>query len=459
MFAAPQGRSGKTIITCGVSAILTRRGLKVKPFKKGPDYIDSSWLQATTGMPCRNLDAFLMPEETLIQHFKRTVYDADVALIEGNMGLYDGIEGDGRGSSAHLARLLKTPIILVINTARMARSVAAMVTGYQNFEPETPVAGVILNNVSGERHKKKLIKAIEDNCKIPVIGTIPRDDSLHIKERHLGLVPFREDTSGSLIIERIARITERHIDMEGLLSIARSAPEEAYIEEEKPIKKQKRVRIGVFFDKAFHFYYPEHLEILENNGAELIYIDSLNDHQLPSIDGLYIGGGFPELYLKELERNRGLMEDIAREIEEGLPVYAECAGLMYLSKGVNKDGTLYRMAGVIPSEIGLKKRPEGHGYVEAEVVKENPFYGTGEKIRGHEFHYSYLKDAKELQMALKITRGRGINGGGDGITYKNMFASYTHIHALSMQSWAETFLLLALNEQHTRKSKKEVFYG
>ncbi|NTW36740.1 MAG: hydrogenobyrinic acid a,c-diamide synthase (glutamine-hydrolyzing), partial [Syntrophobacteraceae bacterium] len=384
--------------------------------------------------------------------FEQSSIKADLALIEGNMGLYDGIDGGGEGSSAYLARLLKTPVILVVNTARMTRSVAALVKGYMTFEEDTAVAGVILNNVAGMRHERKLVDAVERHCNIPVLGSIPRDPGLEINERHLGLVPFRESETGAIAVERILRVVERHMDLEGLLSAARAAPRY----EIKLNKEEKHhphsARIGVMLDRAFHFYYPENLEALRREGADLVFIDALTDERLPDIDGLYMGGGFPELYLDALQRNRSLPGRIASAIEGGMPVYAECAGLMYLCENIRFDGSHCHGAGVIPSDVDFTKRPQGHGYVEAEVRYENPFYPVGAKIRGHEFHHSRLTNTKGLHCALELSRGQGIDGTMDGIVYKNMFASYTHVHALGTPEWAQSFVSLASRASGQRAS-------
>jgi cobyrinic acid a,c-diamide synthase len=443
MVAAPSGRSGKTIVTIGLCHALRRRSVSVQPFKKGPDYIDASWLSAASGKACRNLDAFLMDEATLLESFSRGSRAADMAIIEGNMGLYDGIDATGKGSSAYLARLLKTPVILVVNTARMTRSVAALVKGYMDFEPQTPVAGVILNNVAGTRHESKLVAAVEYHCGLPVLGSIPRNSGLSIRERHLGLVHFRENETGDNAIGAISGIVGTHLDLDAVLEVAKAA-EDYPCEVGEPVTPGRTVcRIGVIFDEAFSFYYPENLEALRAAGAELTFVDSLRDRRLPEVDGLYIGGGFPELYLEKLAGNRAFADDVATVVQRGIPVYAECAGLIYLCQGVRIDGRLYPLAGVIPAEADLTERPQGHGYVEALVTQENPFFPLGTVLKGHEFHHSRIVGGNNFKGALKMLRGRGIDGRTDGITYQNLFAGYTHIHALGTPGWADQFVSLA----------------
>jgi len=415
----------------------------VQPFKKGPDYIDPSWLTAASGRGCYNLDPIMAPEEALLALFRRGGQGADVALVEGAMGLYDGYDLSGQGSTARLARLIGSPVILVVNTSRMTRSVAAMIGGYRSFEPETDIAGVILNNVSGSRHEEKLIKAVEQYCGIPVLGSVPRDADLNIAERHLGLVPFPEAEEAGLVVGRIEHRLEGCLDLDRVLAIASSAGAIATADAKMPAKKPARVRIGVIRDRAFNFYYRENLEALGEAGAELVFIDSMRDQYLPDIGGLYIGGGFPELFLKELEANFSLRRCIRQAIEEYLPVYAECAGLMYLCRGIRWHNEQFEMVGVIPAELELCSRPQGHGYVRVEVAHENPLFPRGLTFWGHEFHHSKMSFKDDLSFAYWVKRGHGIDGRVDGIVYKNVFAAYTHLYAPGVPGWAEALVSLA----------------
>lgn len=443
--SAPQGHSGKTIVSLGICALLRRRGLIVQPFKKGPDYIDPSWLTESSGRSCRSLDTVLIPEENLMSSFNRACQGADMAMIEGAMGLYDGFDDRGTASTARVARMLNSPVVLVVNTARMTRSVAALVSGYQNFEPETNIAGVILNNVSGDRHQRKLTYAIEHYCRLPVVGSIPHDSILNISERHLGLTPFVEINESRTILERASQRLEQYLDIDSLMSIARQSAFQFKVETSSN-KKMPVVRIGVLRDRVFSFYYPENLEALQDAGAELVYINSLQDRYLPDIDALYIGGGFPEFFLKELEANIILRQDIAGAIEHNLPVYAECAGLMYLCRAIYSNRDRYDMVGIIPAEVELCSRPQGHGYVIAEVVSDNPVFAEGTTLRGHEFHHSRLIKEDSLKFAYQLLRGQGIRG-RDGIIYKNVLASYTHIHALGAPQWANSLVSLAIKHR------------
>jgi len=448
LISSPQGHSGKTTVTLGLCNALKRRGLSIQPFKKGPDYIDPSWLTVASGRSCRNLDLFLIPRDRLIQTFYEASGQADLAIVEGAMGLYDGL--DSHGTTAEIARLLGIPILLVVNASRMTTSIAAMVTGYQQFQKDVPIAGIILNYVAGSRHEKKLRDAVEQYCRIPVLGSLPRDQDLQITERHLGLIPSLESGEAESLVERIGLKLESHFDLDEILKIAQSCktphplplPSGDRDRVRGSSDKGARVRIGVLRDRAFNFYYPENLEALTREGAELLFINSLTD-RLPEVDGLYIGGGFPEFFLEELEGNVELRRDIAHAVEKSLPVYAECAGLMYLCRSISWQGKSYEMVGIIPSGILLSKKPEGHGYVEAEVTMENPWFPVGRIIRGHEFHHSSLLDSEDLHLAYRIQKGQGIKGKKDGIIYKNLFASYVHLHASGTPEWARSFVTLA----------------
>jgi cobyrinic acid a,c-diamide synthase len=452
LISSPQGHSGKTIIAVGLCAALKRRGLSIQPFKKGPDYIDPSWLTAAAGRSCRNLDTFLIPEERLIQMFQQTCQGTDLAVVEGAMGLYDGMESVENGTTAEIARLLDIPILLAVNTTRMTGSIAAMVAGYQHFQPGIKIAGVILNFVSGSRHEQKLRNAVEQYCGIPVVGSVPRDQALRIDERHLGLIPSLESGKAETLIESIGSKMESYLDLEKILVIARKfeMPYPSVVPPEERDRvvpnRQVRTKIGVIRDRAFNFYYQENLDALEEAGAEIIFVNSLKDG-FPEVDGLYIGGGFPEFFLEELEGNRELRRAIGKAIEEGLPAYVECAGLMYLCRSIRWQDRSYEMVGIIPADVELSQRPEGHGYAIAKVITENYLFPEGLTVRGHEFHHSKLSPVGESRFAYQIIRGHGITGRNDGILYKNLFASYLHLHALGTPEWAEGFVALAGKER------------
>ncbi len=439
VIAAPQGRSGKTTAAIAIGRGLRERGIKVRPFKKGPDFIDPSWLSAACGRTCYNLDAFLMGEDLVMRSFAGRCEGADVAMVEGAMGLFDGPGPGTQGTVAALARDLGAPVILVVNASRMTRSIAAMVGGYQHFEPDTNIAGVVLNHVAGSRHEAKLTAALREHCGIPVLGALPKEGPGHMAERHLGLVPVKEDERAEAVIESVYQRTKDHIDPEGILEVARKATVKSCEGLMERAAKPMSCTIGVFYDRAFNFYYPENLEALREEGAQVVLIDSLYDRALPDIDGLYIGGGFPELHAKELEANDALRHRVGAQIDAGMPVYAECGGMMYLSRGITWKGARYEMVGAIPAETELSERPAGHGYVEAEVVASNPFFEKGQRLRGHEFHHSRLTFSGTPQYAYSVMRGHGVNGRSDGFFYNNLLAAYMHVHALGVPGWAPAF--------------------
>jgi cobyrinic acid a,c-diamide synthase len=456
VIAAPQGRSGKTTLALGLCAALAARGLSVQPFKKGPDYIDPSWLTEAAGRACRSLDPFfLVSQEEVHRAFLRGAIGADISLIEGNHGLYDSLDDEGTGSTAAVARCLQAPIILVVNAARMSRSVAALVQGYQNFEPDTHIAAVILNNVAHStldggqsRHEIKLRNAIERHCHLPVVGILPRSSLLTIPDRHLGLVPRAEDDALIPAIDACRRAVEQHVDLDAVLNIARSAPPIPAWQEwpggadadltPARLPHSTIARIGVIRDRAFSFYYPENLEALTDAGAGLVFVDALRDSHLPDLDALYIGGGFPEMFIQELSANRRLRLDIRAAAKGGLPMYAECGGLMYLSRRIIWGDRSAEMVGDLPCDVEVTDRPQGHGYVIAEVVDGNPFLPVGTIVRGHEFHHSRIVNWQgDLSTAYRLLRGNGLGGGRDGLVYRNVLASYTHLHAAGSPGWAQ----------------------
>ncbi|MBW1677114.1 MAG: cobyrinate a,c-diamide synthase [Deltaproteobacteria bacterium] len=463
LIAALRGGSGKTIVSLGLIASWRKRGMAITPFKKGPDFIDAGWLALAAGQPCYNLDTFLMPADQIHLSFSHRTLASDIAVIEGNRGLYDGIDLEGSTSTSELAKLLKVPVILLIDCTKSTRTVAAMVSGCLQFDPEVNIAGVILNRVAGARHESILRKSVGHYCALPVLGAIPKIKAEAFPERHMGLVPTPEHTWADESIEKAAEMAEHYLDLDRLLSIARQAPPliPTYKIPPNPPKSplappfekggrggfrgisgEPPPRIGVVRDAAFQFYYPENLEALEAAGAEVVALSALADPGLPSLDGLYIGGGFPETHAQALAENKGFRHDVRRLAEKGLPIYAECGGLMYLGESLVLDGVTYPMAGVFPVVFGVSKRPEGHGYTVFEVEKPNPYFRPGTQVRGHEFHYSNVLSwgGKAEDLAFRMTRGIGFADKRDGLCYKNTLATYTHVHALGTPSWAEAMV-------------------
>lgn len=356
-------------------------------------------------------------------------------------------DDESYGSTAAVARALAAPILLVVNAARMGRTAAAIVHGCQTFEPGTPIAGVILNNVARGRHEEKLRAAIEGRCGIPVLGALPRDEALSIPDRHLGLVPRGEDAGLLPALAACRAAAERHLDLDAILEIARSARplhtaySVSHTTQYAVCSTQYTVRLAVFRDRAFTFYYPENLEALEAAGAELIFVDAFRDTALPDVQALYIGGGFPEMFMEELSANVSLRASVRAAAEAGLPIYAECGGLMYLARRIIWGERSAEMAGVLPCDVEMTGRPQGHGYVEAAVDADNPFFPVGVVLRGHEFHNSLLRTAYSVgdgaATAYRLNRGNGIGGGRDGLVWRNVLASYTHLHAAGAPGWAK----------------------
>ncbi|MBU1262134.1 hydrogenobyrinic acid a,c-diamide synthase (glutamine-hydrolyzing) [bacterium] len=429
LISAPNRSSGKTTLSIGLSRALSNKGFSVQTFKKGPDFIDPMWLSTASSKDCHNLDLFMMEKKAIISSFYAETREADIALIEGNMGLYDGFDLEGEGSTSNLARILKSPIILIIDATRMTRGIAPLLLGYLRFESDVNIAGVILNKVSGARHERKLREAIGHYCGIEVLGALPNLPEIEIQQRHLGLVPVAEEERTLELISKISEKVADSVDVARILEIANSALPLSILERAERVTQEEKIKIGVARDTAFCFYYPQNLTSLKRAGAELIFFDTLKDC-LPDVDGLYIGGGFPEVFMDGLEENVSLRKQIKKAVCSGMPVYAECGGLIYLSRSIQWKGQKREMIGAIPADIEIREKPRGHGYV---VLKEK----NGRFIKGHEFHYSEVVNLGNVDFAYQVLRGQGIDGIHDGIVHKNILASYTHIHSLSTPDWAE----------------------
>jgi cobyrinic acid a,c-diamide synthase len=466
LISAAHKSSGKTTLSIGLCAALAQRQLKVQPFKKGPDYIDPMWLGLASGRPCHNLDFFLMPDEEILTTFAAHTRDTDIALIEGNKGLYDGLSLDGSNSNAALAKLLGAPVILVIDARGMTRGVAPLILGYQAFDRDIRIAGVILNQLGGARHERKLRAVIEHYTDVPVIGAVHHDDQLAIIERHLGLMPSNEASGARAKIGVIAAAVVAQVDLDRLMAIAASAPAlpVSAIKEPSPRPLPLRgrgdsdkipIKIGIAQDAAFAFYYPGDLDALRRQGAELVSFDTLKDPHLPEVDALFIGGGFPEVHMQALEANRSLRSDIYQAIESGLPVYAECGGLMYLSRSLSWKGAQCAMVGAIPGDTVMHDRPQGRGYVKLRETGKSPWPRVTDaavEIRAHEFHYSTLENVPgSLEYAYEVTRGTGIDGRHDGIVYRNVLACYTHMRDVGSNHWTTRFVDFTREQRNARR--------
>ncbi|MFI5340364.1 MAG: cobyrinate a,c-diamide synthase [Candidatus Methylomirabilales bacterium] len=441
MICGLRGSTGKTLVALGLISAWQARGVSVAPFKKGPDYIDSAWHTRAGTRPCRNLDSYLMTEEAIRRSVGQHGRTADLALIEGNHGLFDGVGAEATASSAELAKLLQAPVVLLVDCTKTTRTVAAMVLGCQHMDPELRLAGVILNRVATPRQECAVRTAIQEVCGLPVLGSIPRLTDLAFPERHLGLLTPAEHpgVAGPISIAREA--VEAHVDLDRLRALAETALPLTWTS--NPVQETRAgdpdaVRVGVVRDSAFTFYYPENLEMLERLGAEVIEVNALKDLDLPPLDALYIGGGYPETHAAALAANASFRRAVRREIEAGLPVIAECGGLIYLSEGMVMDGIAHPMVGIFPVTFELGKRPWGHGYACVEVERANPFFDIGAVLRGHEFRYSFVRDARpeKLRLAFRMQRGTGFDGKLDGVVYKNVLASFCHFHAAGTREWA-----------------------
>jgi cobyrinic acid a,c-diamide synthase len=450
--AALKGGSGKTILSLGLTSAWRGMGHRVAAFKKGPDFIDSGWLSFAAGRPCYNLDPFLMNPEQIVNSLLLNSAGADISVIEGNRGLFDGLDLDGCCSTGELGKIIKSPVVLIVDVTMATRTVAALVMGCQKFDPELRISGVILNRVAGLRQESLAKNAVEQYCGLPVVGAVPKLKQNIFPERHMGLVPHLESDYAEKAIAWARDIAEKHLDLKALWNLAHEAPPldhppEGKKEESGLVLPESPPRIGVIRDKSFWFYYPENLDQMKKLGAHLVEINSLEDRELPAIDALYIGGGFPETQAQALADNVTFRASLKERIEEGLPVYAECGGLMVLGKALVVDGKEFPMVGALPLSLILEKKPQGHGYTILEVKERNPFYSIGEKLKGHEFHYSkaVLHPSDDTRAVFKVLRGEGIDGQKDGLCRKNMLATYTHIHAGGNPEWARRFLRVAVS--------------
>ncbi len=459
VISALRGGSGKTILTIGLIAALLRRGHVVTPFKKGPDYIDAGWLSLAAGRPCYNLDTFLLDAGLVRRSFVSHTTSSAMAVVEGNRGLYDAIDTEGSTSTAELAKLLKLPVVMIIDCTKTTRTMAAVVSGCHLFDPEVNIRGVVLNRVAGTRHESILRRSIETHCGIPVLGAIPKLKKDRFPERHMGLVPSQEHGWALDAVAAAADMAQAHIDLDAIETMAKNdaqCPSEEFTTETLPLVASAiagSVRIGIIRDSAFQFYYPENIDALVDAGADIVFTSPLADETLPDVDGLYIGGGFPETHAEALAASDAYRVAVKRAAEAGMPIYGECGGLMYLGRELVLEETRYPMTGVLPIVFGFSKRPQGHGYTVVSVDRSNPFYPTGREIRGHEFHYSSVLqwDGAEDQLVFRMLRGNGIINGRDGISYKNVLATYSHTHALGNPGWAETLVRLAA-EYHSKNA-------
>lgn len=482
--SATHKSSGKTTLTIGLCRELTRRGHRVRPFKKGPDYIDPLWLGQAAGCPCLNLDFNTMEPAEIQTTFARGMAGADLGLIEGNVGLFDATDLNGSNSNAELAKLLRAPVILLVDVQGMSRGLAPLLLGYLAFDPALTIAGLILNKVGGSRHETNLRRVVEHYTDLPLLGAIHRESRPRIEERHLGLMPSTESGEAEEQIEDIRRLVARQVDLDRLLAIAAASPSLPPIPADHaaldvalaqagpaapppsadtttaltastpgvagpgvlrgPGATGERVRIGIARDEAFGFYYPDDLEALEAAGAELIPFSPVRDPALPPVAGLFIGGGFPEYRMHALAANSGMRAAVKAFVEAGGPVYAECGGLMYLCRGLRWGEDYVPLCGVLDADVAMHERPQGRGYIRLRELATFPWPrrpGQAEEIRAHEFHHSAIvAPDPNWVYGYEVLRGSGVDGRHDGILYKNLVASYAHLRHVGGVDWPARFV-------------------
>ena len=435
IIAATQSGSGKTTITTGLLGALQNRGLNVQPYKVGPDYIDTGWHELACGKISHNLDSWLVGADNLKKIFAETSHDADISIVEGVMGLYDG----GRASvssTAEISKLIDAPVVLVVDAKSMGTSAAAVALGFREFDRSVNLAGVILNRLSSDSHKKIIIDAL-DTLGIKVFGAIKRNDEFILPERHLGLVPTTENFAGD-VLKKICAAVEEQVDVDALIKLAKNSSPLEKTSPQSPVPSPY-IKIGVARDAAFSFYYGESLRVLENLGAEIIFFSPLEDEKLPEVDGLILGGGFPEMFAARLERNKKIRDEIFHATERDLPIFAECGGFMYLMRElVDFDGRRFEMCGAIDGVATMTKKLQTVGYVKAEILSDCAIGHAGEKIRAHEFHFSTAEiSGEKIFRCVKMRTGKEYFA---GVSKKNLVASYLHIHFAGCPTVAKNFV-------------------
>ncbi len=463
LIAGTHSGVGKTTVTAALIRLLARQGVRVQPFKAGPDYIDPGYHSAAAGCLCRNLDSWLIPKRRIPELFQRACRGADLAVIEGVMGLYDGASATGdAGSTAELAKLLDCPVLLVLDAAAVSRSAAAVVRGFRDMDRKVRIAGCILNRLSGPGHYQLVKEGIEKLAGVPVVGWLPKEPGIHLPERHLGLVPAAEREGLGPLLKQIERLAAANFDLPAIKRIAAKAgslkvtphPSPSPLEGERA--GVRGVPIAVARDEAFNFYYPENLELLEDLGAEIIPFSPLKDRRLPrGTAALYLGGGFPEVFAPQLARNARMKEEIRQVILSGLPTYAECGGLMYLARSISAAaGRRYPMAGLIPADVRMTDRLQNFGYQEVRSQGANLLARAGETARGHEFHHSALERRAAIRPAYEIQARRGGTARPEGYAKGSLLASYVHLHFWSQPRWAGRFVTAARKFNNRQTDEK-----
>mgnify|MGYP002344660893 CR=1 FL=1 len=435
VIAGERSGVGKSTITVGILLALKERGLDPQPFKSGPDFLDPMHHSVLLDRRSRNLDTWMFPD-AVPELFARASEGAGISVIEGVMGLYDGYDGRSEeGSTAHLSKVLKAPVILVLDASASARSVGAVALGFQQYDPYADVRAVIFNNVGGKRHLNMLRDSLRG---IDCLGGIPKDADIKLESRHLGLVPAEENLDRDRY-ERIRALIEENLDIGRLMEIANSAPElDIVVPDARPA--QTKARIGVARDEAFNFYYEDNFQYLRDAGAELVFFSPLRG-EVPDVDGLYFGGGYPEMFAEQLDSNESVRAKVKQLSDEGMPIYAECGGLMYMCAGLTTlEGARYDMTGVFDAEVRMTEKLQALGYVEAKVIRDNVLAKVGDATRGHVFHYSKVFGHDIGAFAYDLNKEEGIEASMDGFVKNRTLASYTHLHFGSSPEWAQNFV-------------------
>ncbi|MGE4559224.1 MAG: cobyrinate a,c-diamide synthase [Desulfobulbus sp.] len=451
VLAGLSGGSGKSVVSVGLIAALRNRGRGVAVFKKGPDYIDAGWMSMAAGNPCFNLDPYLMSSEAIVTTFQEHIYGNAYGVVEGNRGIFDGVNARGEFSTAELAQLLDLPVLLVVNCSKTTRTVAAMVLGCEAFDPRIRIAGVILNQIATPRHESIIRQSLELYTDIPVLGIMPRLKQDIFPMRHLGVTPHQEYGAAGEAVERLAALSETNFDLDAIVARMRDI---VPLPPKSVATTRPRVTIGVLRDAAFQFYYEENLEALTRAGARLVMIDALRSTSLPAdLDGLYIGGGFPETSAQQLAENESFRRSVRERIEAGLPVYAECGGLIFLGRSIVLQDREYPLAGVFPVTFGISGKPQAHGYSTFVVEQDNSFYPVGTRVKGHEFRYSLVRqwEGQPEELVLRMERGTGFAHGRDGLVKNNTLAMYTHVMASGTPQWVEGFIGAARRQAEGKK--------
>lgn len=455
ILSGTNSRVGKTTLTMGIALALKKRGLMVQPFKAGPDYIDPTYHTLVSKKICRNLDTWMFPENAVLELFQRQASAAGLSIIEGVMGLYDGLQNKEEGSTAHLAKILKSPVILAVDASSMSRSAGAVVLGYRKFDSDVDLSGVILNNIGSPSHYSSVKYSIEKNTGLPVLGFLPKDKSLTLPERHLGLIPTDEKALLNTFAKKLLNLVEKNIDINKIIAISQRAEPLPYFQKKvfSQAPSLDKVSIGVAKDSAFNFYYQDNLDILNHCGANIIEFSPLEDKVLPEgIDGLYIGGGFPELFAKGLSKNTKLRDNIYKQAESGLPIYAECGGLMYLVKNlVDFKKKNFPMVGIFDAEVKMGNRLAALGYVNIEVLKNNILSKRGDKLKAHVFHWSHLNGPMKNNKLSYSVKKNTENVALDGLTRWNVLASYCHLHFGSDIRFAKNFIRICFQHKNIRR--------